>query len=263
MSPVPPRGKIINIHKGTIMRLSQRGAADVRLHEGFVDHWYLDAVKVPTIGIGFTWGSSAFRDWWTKYRPGQPFARGATMTKAEADTCLIHLCDLEYGAAVVKFLAGQAVQQHVFDAMVSMVFNCGPGALKWNWAKEILAGDLKHAATLLRKTAITARGVKLAGLVKRREDEANLLLNGVYRSGAPSLPAASDAAMADGMLVRGERGDSVKRLQLDLLRHGYAPGKPDGVFGFGTEAAVLDFQKRSGLTVDGKAGARTLSRLAA
>lgn len=244
------------------MRLSRQGAADLRLHEGFVNHWYLDPVQIPTIGIGFTWRSKAFRDWWAKHKPGQAFARGATMTRAEADDCLIHISDTEFGAAVNKFL-GKPVPQHVFDACDSVVYNCGGGALNWNWAKETKEGDYSHAATLLRKTAITAGGRKLAGLIKRREDEAVLLLTGKYVTGAPSMPTAADEAMADGILVRGERGGAVAQMQRDLARHGFDAGRPDGIFGYGTEAAVLDFQKKFGLTADGKAGPRTLAKLAA
>lgn len=244
------------------MRLSRAGAADLRLHEGFVDHWYLDPVNIATIGIGFTWRSAAFRDWWTKHKPGQPFARGAVMSRAEADDCLIWISDKEFGAAVTKFL-GRPHAQHVFDASTSVVYNCGAGALNWNWAKETKEGDYTHAATLLRKTAITAGGKRLAGLVKRREDEAVLLSTGKYVTGAPSMPTTVEEAMSDGMLVRGERGSSVAQLQTDLGRHGFGSGKVDGIFGYGTEAAVLDFQKRSGLTADGKAGPRTLAKLAA
>ena len=66
--------------------LSVAGASFIRLHEGFVPRWYLDPVKVPTIGIGFTWRSTAFREWWGRYRPGVKFAEGATMTAAEGCT---------------------------------------------------------------------------------------------------------------------------------------------------------------------------------
>ncbi|NJR66743.1 MAG: peptidoglycan-binding protein [Leptolyngbyaceae cyanobacterium CRU_2_3] len=58
-------------------------------------------------------------------------------------------------------------------------------------------------------------------------------------------------------LQLGDRGSEVSRLQSAL-------GIPvDGVFGFQTEAAVLDYQRRCGLQVDGIAGTETLSSLAA
>ncbi len=168
------------------MRLSKRGAADLRAHEGFVPKYYLDPVGVGTIGAGFTWASSSFRDWWSKNRPGQKFGPGATMTAAEADSCLVYLCDAEYGAAVNKFLAGKVVEQHVFDAMCSMVFNCGPKALEWRWAAFIKAGNMSAAAKAWKETATTAKGKKLPGLVRRRKEEAELAQYGRYASSVVS-----------------------------------------------------------------------------
>lgn len=162
------------------MRLSKRGAAFLRAHEGFVSKYYLDPVGVGTIGVGFTWASASFRNWWVKNRPGQKFGPGSTMTAAEADSCLLYLCDAEYGAAVNRFLAGKTVEQHVFDAMCSMVFNCGPKALEWRWAAFIKAGNMAAAAKAWKETATTAKGKKLPGLVRRRKEEAELAQYGRY-----------------------------------------------------------------------------------
>lgn len=244
------------------MRLSKQGAADIRLHEGFVDHWYLDPVGIPTIGVGFTWRSAAFRDWWSKRRPGEAFQKGASMSRAEADDCLVALADQEYGAAVNRFL-GRVVMQNVFDAATSMVFNCGAGALDWSWAGLMRSGDYAGAADKLRVTAVTAQGRKLAGLVARRADEARLLEFGVYASGGSvSMPGDHDAA-ADGILMLGERGEAVANLQRALSRAGLQPGKADGVFGHGTQAAVIAFQKAAGLKADGIAGPVTLKAIGA
>ena len=162
------------------MRLSKLGAAFLRAHEGFEPKAYLDPVGILTIGVGFTWGSSSFRKWWATNRPGQKFDKASTMTAAEADSCLTYLCDAEYGAAVNTFLGGKVVDQHVFDAMCSTVYNCGVGALKWKWAAAVKRGDLKAAADHLRVTATTAKGKTLPGLVRRRQEEADLLLTGRY-----------------------------------------------------------------------------------
>lgn len=62
-------------------------------------------------------------------------------------------------------------------------------------------------------------------------------------------------------LRKGDRGDAVKSLQGRLIELGYLSGKADGVFGSGTEKAVEAFQKRSSLTVDGKAGKVTQNLL--
>lgn len=241
------------------MKLSANGAADIRLHEGFSASYYLDPIKIPTIGVGFTMRSDAFKKWWAANRDGVPFEPGCTMTRAEADQALIYLADEEYGAAVNRFL-GKTVPQNVFDAMLSMVFNCGAGALDWTWAQLAKDGDYQAAAERLRRTAVTAKGKRLAGLVARREDEARLLSTGVYASGGKvTMPA--DDAMSDGILKRGERGEAVSNMQRNLTRMGFQL-KADGVFGFGTEAALIAFQKSQGLLADGIAGPKTLAKLA-
>lgn len=239
------------------MTLSAPGAAFVRHHEGFVDHWYADAVGVGTIGIGFTWGSNAFRDWWGRNRPGQKFGPGATMTRDEAEKCLIFMCASEYGKAVNTFL-GRAVPQHVFDGMTSPVFNLGPGSLKWKWAASAKAGDFKDAAARLRNTGTTAKGKTLRGLVTRRKEEAELLELGDYTMGT-----AEHDPMGDGILTRGERGAPVAELQTALAVLGHYTGKVDGIFGYGTEAAVLSYQRASGLVADGWAGPSTLAAIEA
>lgn len=59
----------------------------------------------------------------------------------------------------------------------------------------------------------------------------------------------------------GSSGDEVKLLQSRLAKLGFPPGKIDGDFGPGTEAAVRAFQHSKGLLTDGVAGPRTLAAL--
>jgi lysozyme len=238
------------------MDISPAGATFVGHHEGFVPRYYLDPVGVGTIGNGFTWASSAFRAWWVKNRPGQKFGPGATMTRAEAAEVLIVLMRDEYGAAVNRFL-GASVAQHVFDAMASVTFNCGAGTLSDRWAAAAKRGDMAAAADLLKTTRVTAQRRRLAGLVSRRLDEAELLEQADYTIGRPALDP-----MADGMLVRRERGEAVRQLQVALQEAGfYGDGVADGIFGPGTEAAVMEFQRSVGLKDDGYAGPATLAAL--
>lgn len=62
---------------------------------------------------------------------------------------------------------------------------------------------------------------------------------------------------------RGDRGGSVRPLQLLLIGSGMACGSSgaDGIFGSGTESAVKAFQRHHGLTVDGIAGRNTWAKL--
>ena len=62
-------------------------------------------------------------------------------------------------------------------------------------------------------------------------------------------------------LKQGDSGPKVLELQQRLKQLGFNPGKLDGDFGPGTEAAVMAFQKSEGLLVDGAVGPRTLKQL--
>ena len=64
-------------------------------------------------------------------------------------------------------------------------------------------------------------------------------------------------------LRKGDSGLTVKWLQELLLAAGHDLGKADGVFGSKTKAAVEDFQRAHGLTVDGIAGKKTIAALTA
>jgi putative chitinase len=59
----------------------------------------------------------------------------------------------------------------------------------------------------------------------------------------------------------GDKGTEVKKLQARLLELGLATGTPDGVYGPITRSAVSEFQRSSGLPVDGIAGPATLRAL--
>ena len=159
-------------------KLSKAGAKSIAKHEGFRNRAYRCPAGVLTIGIGFTWQSVAFREWWYHNRKTR-FDENAMMTKKDALACLAFLVEHEYGERVNTFL-GKEVPQNVFDAMVSMVFNCGPGSLKWKWAKAAKEGNYALAAQRMKVTAVTARGKRLQGLVNRRKDEANLMRWGKY-----------------------------------------------------------------------------------
>ena len=62
-------------------------------------------------------------------------------------------------------------------------------------------------------------------------------------------------------LRQGSTGATVKKVQQKLKNWGYYKGKVDGIFGKGTREAVKYFQRKNGLTVDGKVGAKTLAAL--
>ena len=79
---------------------------------------------------------------------------------------------------------------------------------------------------------------------------------------APSVTATpSSTSSGSSTLKMGSTGSDVKRLQQRLKDLGYLTGSADGDFGAATEQAVRDFQAANGLSVDGKAGTRTIEKL--
>lgn len=71
----------------------------------------------------------------------------------------------------------------------------------------------------------------------------------------PLLP--SDAAM----LAWGSRGEQVALVQQKLRQYGYLSQEADGVFGRNTYNAVIAFQRKNGLTADGRVGSATAAAL--
>lgn len=68
--------------------------------------------------------------------------------------------------------------------------------------------------------------------------------------------------MYNAQILRlGDRGQAVKALQKDLILLGYKLygrfNGADGIFGSTTHAAVIDFQKRNDLIIDGVVGVNT------
>lgn len=63
------------------------------------------------------------------------------------------------------------------------------------------------------------------------------------------------------LLKRGSTGPDVRTLQTTLKQLGFDPNGVDGIYGPGTQAAVIAFQKAKGLTPDGICGPNTMAAL--
>ena len=63
------------------------------------------------------------------------------------------------------------------------------------------------------------------------------------------------------VIAWGSRGQLVTMVQQALKQWGYLNGEVDGIFGRETYEAVVLFQQRNGLTVDGKVGSATAAAL--
>ena len=91
-----------------------------------------------------------------------------------------------------------------------------------------------------------ARGLDVTGFVD--EVTARAIEEARWKLGDRSLYVQDPPLM---------RGDDVATLQARLTEMGFNCGRVDGIFGNRTQAAVKDFQKSVGETVDGKCGPRS------
>jgi lysozyme len=139
------------------MRTSQSGVRFIAGFEGFVNHPYQDAVGVWTIGYGHT--GPGVRDM-GKITP----QRGLQLLAG----------DVRVAESGVNAL-GLTLTQNQFDALVSIVFNCGAGILKATAAlgRALRAPGMAGVPAAIRLYT-HAGGHVLAGLVTRRNAEAEL-----------------------------------------------------------------------------------------
>ena len=69
--------------------------------------------------------------------------------------------------------------------------------------------------------------------------------------------ARADAAVASW----GSKGNQVRQIQQRLIDWGYMKGTADGIFGKKTYDAVVQFQRKNGLAVDGVVGPKTAAAM--
>jgi len=82
-------------------------------------------------------------------------------------------------------------------------------------------------------------------------------------AGTATIGPVSAYAASVPLLQPGDQSANVKTLQTDLNAAGYSVGKPDGIFGPGTESVLKKFQTEHHLSADGIVGASTWKALQA
>jgi lysozyme len=139
------------------MKTSEHGVEFISSFEGFVDHPYRDPVGVWTIGYGHT---------------GAGTQSMGKITHAKALELLGR--DLAIAESAINGLHLQFTQPQ-FDALVSIAYNCGGGivAASTSLGKALREGGMSGVPAALRLYT-HAQGKVLPGLVRRRNDEAEM-----------------------------------------------------------------------------------------
>lgn len=138
-------------------------------HEGIRLKPYLCQANVPTIGAGCTTYENGQKVKLTD--PPITHARAISLFRNRAQTyinCVNRVVKVE-------------LQQHEFDALVSLCFNCGEtNFTNSQVVKNLNAGNRHTAKEWAPKSFITAAGQPSRGLEKRRQDELKLFMTGEY-----------------------------------------------------------------------------------
>ncbi|MFO0521667.1 MAG: glycoside hydrolase family protein [bacterium] len=225
------------------MDISEPGIAMLEAEEGVVLRAYRCPAGVWTIGAGLTAASGVV----------VPQA-GMVITPAEASALLARALERNYEPAVDRAMWPGRPVQHEFDAGVMFHFNTGAiGRASWvkAWIADNAAAARKGLAAWNK-----GGGKVLPGLVKRREREADLLLEGVY---APVKAApATDTAPRWARIALPLSAEEFRAARAALASLGYAVGS-DAIRI--PAQAVQAFQRDHDLTVDGILGRATLSTL--
>lgn len=140
------------------MKTNEKGLTLIKRFEGLRLEAYQDVVGIWTIGYGHT-------------RTAKP---GMKITEREAEALLRE--DLREAERTVARLVQIPLSSNEFSALVSLVFNIGPGAFARSTVLRLLnKGDRTGAAEAF-KMWNRAGGRIVAGLTNRREAEQRLFL---------------------------------------------------------------------------------------
>jgi lysozyme len=131
-----------------IQQMSKEGLEALILREGFRTTAYLDSVGIATIGVGHVIRVGDYQTYkWDRNESIKTYK----LTKKQVMELLdVDLCSRE--AAVFMTAGKKAIDQNIFDAMVSFVFNVGTGVLARPWCKAgLTAENRKQLSTGLMK----------------------------------------------------------------------------------------------------------------
>ena len=141
------------------MTTSQRGISLIKQFEGLKLNAYLCSANVPTIGYGNTY-----------YLNGTKVKLGDKISQEQAEELLKDI--LKKFEAIVNRKLTVKVSQNQFDALVSHTYNTGGSDTLFRLINN--GANDTDVRTWIESRYITANGVKLKGLIRRRKAESEL-----------------------------------------------------------------------------------------
>ena len=141
------------------MGTSQRGIDLIKEFEGLKLNAYLCSANVPTIGYGNTY-----------YPNGVKVKLGDKISQEQAEELLKDI--LKKFEAIVNRKLKVKVSQNQFDALVSHTYNTGGSDTLFRLINN--GANEQDIRSWIETRYITANGVKLNGLVRRRKAESDL-----------------------------------------------------------------------------------------
>lgn len=228
------------------MRVSPKGRGFIIGHEGVVLKAYRCPANIITIGSGLTAASGVIVP-----------KLGMTITAEDNDRLVDLALTRNYMPRVSRAFQGSAAQ-YIVDGSASFDFNTG-AILKASWVKALLKGD-RVAARKGLAAWNKGGGKVLKGLVRRRAEEADMILLGKYPAWVLAAPlAAPSMASPDfAVYVVSVTEDEREEIRSAFARLGFDVGTVKGLV---ARKAVEEFQRAHDLTVDGKIGRATLATL--
>ena len=174
-------------------RCSGNGLWFIKQSEGYYDHAYDDGYGYMTIGYGTT-------------LHGEPDAynellSGCTEQKASevlGDKLYTNYSKPTYDALVSRCSDFSKINQQKFDALVSLVYNCGTGILTGDLFTMVYRGDSDESIVEFWKSYyIKSNGVVSQGLINRRVAETNVYSSGSYYWKDISINGGSGGIVTD------------------------------------------------------------------
>ncbi len=156
------------------LNISQQGIDFIKDWEDFEPLPYNDSEDYCTIGYGHLIAKNKCEN----ITISDEFKNGITEQRA---TELFNQRLVDFENAVKRDVT-VPLYQHEYDALVSLLFNCGASFLKNNEAPKLYSNLLNKNYEVAANEFLDITNGGTSGLVKRRKAENNIFLNNIYDS---------------------------------------------------------------------------------